>query len=112
MQRLRFGHRSTDSSTERSDIMKVASMLVGIAFALTMTPVAFAQTGGDAGYCSALANKYNTYVETRGSRGARQGVSADIATAMSQCQTSNATSAIPVLERALRDAKIDLPSRS
>jgi len=91
--------------------MKVACMLAGAALTLALTPVVAVAQSSDATYCSALSNKYNTYVLTRGSRGAKQTPPADIANAMSKCQSSDVTSAIPVLEKALEDAKIDLPSR-
>lgn len=89
--------------------MKATYLLVGVALALA--PVVAAAQSNDAKYCSALTDKYNTYVLTKGSRGAKQSPPANIAAAMTKCSTADVGSAIPVLEKALQDAKIDLPAR-
>ena len=71
---------------------------------------AFAQSK-DSEYCSALSAKYQRYVATTDAqhRGVVHNVTND--NAMAQCQT-HAGVAIPVLEKALKDAKVDLPPRS
>ena len=89
--------------------MKIVIALSGVAL-LASSSGAFAQSN-DATYCTALTDTYNKYVLTSGSRGARQTPTADIAAAMSKCSTSDAGAAIPVLENALKAAKVDLPSR-
>jgi hypothetical protein len=103
--------------------MKIYLGFTGAALALALVPstigfAAFAQSSGqssgqssDASYCTSLSDTYNRYVRTTGSRGAKSTVPTDVGTAMTHCSTSEASGAIPVLERALKDAKIDLPSR-
>jgi hypothetical protein len=65
----------------------------------------------DTEYCSALSAKYQRYVATTDAqhRGVVHNVTND--NAMAQCQTHSGV-AIPVLEKALKDAKVDLPPRS
>ncbi len=63
----------------------------------------------DAHYCAALTQKYQMYVSSSADRRPRP-PPADVSDAMSKC-SSDAQSSIPVLERALRDAQITLPSR-
>ena len=85
--------------------------------AATMTTLAglqmpaFAQPMPDTEYCSALSAKYQRYVATTDAqhRGVVHNVTND--NAMAQCQTHSGV-AIPVLEKALKDAKVDLPPRS
>jgi hypothetical protein len=70
---------------------------------------AFAQTS-DADYCKALTQKYETYVSNMSvGRSAGSGT-IDASVAISQCRDGN-TAGIPVLEKKLRDARIDLPPR-
>jgi hypothetical protein len=58
----------------------------------------------DASYCNALSAAYRDY--------ARSGqIDTNAAAAMSQCN-SNPTSAIPVLEKILKDNRVTLPSRT
>ena len=61
-------------------------------------------------YCEALAAKYETYLDKWG----RQGLppqSAESRVSAEKCQAGD-TSGIPGLEKALHNAKIDLPSRT
>ena len=71
--------------------------------------VAWAQMS-DAAYCSALSDKYQKYTSDNSMqhRGADKNVTADAA--MAQCSSKPGDS-IPVLEKALKDAKLDLPKR-
>jgi hypothetical protein len=70
---------------------------------------ASAQTS-DADYCKALTQKYETYVSNMSvGRSAGSGT-IDASVAISQCRDGN-TAGIPVLEKKLRDARIDLPPR-
>ena len=70
---------------------------------------AFAQ-GDDAAYCKALAQTYQRYVvKTETGRTVQRG-GLDGSVALEQCRAGN-TAGIPVLERLLRDAKVDLPPR-
>ncbi len=80
-------------------------------FALACATPAFAQSG-DVAYCQALASKYQTYL-SHGSSGRHGGTEdQDVAArvAADKCNAGD-TSGIPVLERALMDAKIELPTR-
>ncbi len=78
------------------------TLFVAVALALPAT-AAFAQMAGDVGYCKALSAKYREI-----SQGASpSGAAAD---AMASCD-AKPTAGIPVLERALTDAKVSLPPR-
>ena len=69
---------------------------------------ASAQTS-DADYCKALTQKYETYVSNMSvGRSAGSGT-IDASVAISQCKDGNTAAGIPVLEKRLRDARIDLP---
>jgi hypothetical protein len=91
-------------------IMKM-SRPVALAFAIAVPTAAVAQSS-DASYCAALTQKYQQYVgqsETR--RGARN-PDATVNNAIEQCRSGNTASAIPILEKALQDAKVELPPRT
>jgi hypothetical protein len=62
----------------------------------------------DNAYCHALMNAYQ---QGAGPRGVLQPDNAT-AVAISQCQSGNPGPSIPVLEKALRDARIPLPPRA
>jgi len=81
--------------------IQLASLIIGASLVLPAT--AFAQSS----YCEALSHQYQKYVGSAQDRHP-QGTPADITAAMSKCDTDSA-SAIPVLENALKNAKIDLP---
>lgn len=76
-------------------------LITGIALALPLT--AFAQSA-DLKYCMAMAGKYEEYV------GRGQTPDAIVADAAAKCKAGN-PSGIPILEKALKDNKIDLPPR-
>jgi len=57
----------------------------------------------DSEYCKALSRVYRRY---------RSNIEESAAAAMSQCETTNAALAIPVLEKRLTDDKIPLPART
>jgi hypothetical protein len=82
-------------------------MLVGVLSAVSPL-AAFAQSA-DATYCSALTAKYQSYLNDTGKRG-QDTPPVAVSTAMSKCQSDPASS-IPVLEGALKDAKLSLPPR-
>ena len=90
--------------------MKLASVLLGSALAVALSPGVFAQSP-DTKYCTALGASYDKYVLTSGSRGSRGTANADVDQAKSKC-ASDPASAIPVLEKTLKDAKVNLPPRS
>jgi hypothetical protein len=96
--------------TDRKELImkiKVAFCAAGLSLALPFA--AFAQSG-DAKYCAALSDKYTTYAQSSGGK-SHNTPPADIANAMSKCST-NASASIPVLEKALNDAKVTLPAHS
>jgi phosphohistidine phosphatase SixA len=71
---------------------------------------ASAQTN-DADYCKALTQKYETYVSNMSVGHSPGSGTIDASVAISQCRDGNTASGIPVLEKRLRDARIDLPPR-
>jgi hypothetical protein len=72
-------------------------------------PLAALAQAGDAAYCKALAEKYETYLANMQSGRSPQPDAVDGRVAIEQCKTGNTVAAIPVLEQKLRNAKIDLP---
>lgn len=80
------------------------------AFALVLPFAGSAYAADDVAYCQALAAKYETHIVRMMSGHYRDPGTADGAVAVSQCSRGN-TAGIPVLERKLRDAKIELPPR-
>ena len=66
----------------------------------------------DADYCKALTQKYETYISNLavGRSGGPGTVDGNVAIA--QCKAGDTADGIPVLERKLQDAKVDLPRRS
>ncbi|MBS0220111.1 MAG: hypothetical protein JSR91_05145 [Proteobacteria bacterium] len=88
----------------KSTVVLLCSML-----AVLGPSAAFAQSA-DAKYCDALSHQYNKYVlasEGKSHNTAPSNVSA----AMGKCST-DAKTAIPILEKALQDAKVSLPPRT
>jgi hypothetical protein len=83
-----------------------AKILLG-ALVFALPAAAFAQSG-DTSYCMALSSKYQRYVSTNELHYRTPTPPNDVSVAISQCH-SNWASAIPVLERALQAAKLDLP---
>ncbi len=77
--------------------------------AISLPAAAFAQSG-DAGYCRALVAKYEAYLDQSQKRGeSPQTVSSKVA--VEKCKAGD-PSGIPDIEKALKDAKIDLPPRT
>ena len=68
-----------------------------------------AQTAGNA-YCAALVQKYEQYLDKDGRQGI-QPQSLDARAAAERCKAGDA-SGVPALEKALKDAKIDLPPKT
>ena len=66
---------------------------------------ASAQSASDVAYCNKLSATYRSTVASTATP------DATVPEAMSKCSSSPATS-IPVLEKALKDNKVTLPSRS
>ena len=78
----------------------VICLSAALAFALPFAAVA-QQT--DAQYCQKLADLYRTTN--------RENLDATVPEAMNQCKQGNTAAGIPVLEKALKDAKVTLPAR-
>lgn len=66
---------------------------------------------GDAAYCKALSEKYETYLAKMTNGRSPQPDSVGGRVAMEQCKAGDTVAAIPVLEQKLRNAKIDVPPR-
>jgi hypothetical protein len=64
----------------------------------------------DVAYCKALAQTYQRYVVKIDNGNTVQRGSTGASVALEQCRNGN-TAGIPVLERELRNAKVDLPAR-
>lgn len=80
-----------------------------VALALTIAPAIYAQSSNTA-YCTELSHQYTKYVaDPNAARNPTQ-APANVSDAESKC-TSDPKAAIPVLEKALTDKKINLPSR-
>jgi hypothetical protein len=89
--------------------MKAMTALLFVPVLLLLAPAFAAAQASDAAYCAALAEKYDSYIDTAGDKGGRA-TPTEIVMAEGKCK-SDPASAIPVLERALKAARISLPSR-
>ncbi len=83
-------------------------LIVGLALSL---PFAVAAQSGDAKYCSDLSDKYERYLGQTMDR-SPQPQSLDAKVAVGKCGVGDTASSIPVLEKALTNAKVDLPPRT
>ena len=83
--------------------------MAATATVLALAAPALAQSG-DADYCRALLVKYDGYISNEGRRSATQSLNPEARLSAEQCRSGNAAG-IPGLEKALKDAKIDLPPR-
>ena len=73
-------------------------------------PAGASAQSADTNYCDALSASYEKYVNNPSGGRGNQPASATIAEAQRQCAGSPAAG-IPVLERALKDARVNLPAR-
>ena len=89
--------------------MKTAIKLLIAAFAMALSLAASAQ-GNDTAYCAALVQQYQKFLVKMGGHSPNPGT-VDGSVAVEQCKSGNTSAGIPVLERKLRDAKIELPAR-
>jgi hypothetical protein len=83
-----------------------AYLIAGLALATTQP--SFAQSN-DAKYCAELVEKYEQYVSEGAEKGASQSP-LEVEIAKGKCR-SNPASSIPVMEKALKNARISLPPR-
>jgi hypothetical protein len=65
----------------------------------------------DAEYCGALVKRYDTFVNKEGRSGGMRSTDVSANVAAAKCRAGD-SSGIADLERALKDAKVDLPPRS
>jgi hypothetical protein len=87
-------------------------MLPALVFSLPFSLAgAVSAQSSDAAYCSALSDKYLQYLGMSQGRGV-QPQSLDAQVALSKCSSADAAASIPVLEKALKGAKLDLPPRT
>jgi len=90
--------------------MKIHSLFLMTGLALAFAVPASAQ-GNDAAYCKVLSGDYQNYVARSSGRHGGVDTNADARMAIDKCGNGD-TSGIPVLENALRNAGLDLPTRS
>jgi len=77
--------------------------------ALLLPTAAFAQSS-DAKYCAALVRKYEAFLDQSQKKGeSPQNLTAKVG--VEKCKAGD-TSGIPAIEKALQDAKFDLPPRT
>ena len=86
--------------------MKAVHICLIAAAALALPVAALAQSSSDYRYCTALSEKFQGFAPAS----ARQ--QPNVNQAMVQCKEGQSTEAIPVLEAALHDAKLALPTRA
>jgi hypothetical protein len=89
--------------------MKAMTALLVFLAVILLLPVVTAAQGNDSAYCAALAEKFDSYLDTAGDKGGRA-TSPDVIVAQGKCK-SDPASAIPVLEKALKAARLSLPPR-
>ena len=86
----------------------IKGLLPIVAVALAFPAAAFAQSG-DVAYCNAVVAKYDQYLNQDSKRG-EQPSNLAAKQAVEKCRKGD-TSGIPAIEKALKDAKFDLPAR-
>jgi hypothetical protein len=89
-------------------IMNTFTKILLAAALLSLPATAFAQSS-DTAYCNALVAKYQQYLDQSSKRG-QQPQNVDAQAAVEKCKAGDA-SGIPTIEKALKDAKLDLPPR-
>jgi len=104
--RLHIGSLGRATEVDMTKTLSVCALIPTI----FLTPFLAAAQGGDGAYCTALSQKYQQYLDAE-TRGGRQPQSLDARAAIEKCKAGDLTG-IPVIEKALKDAKIDLPPRS
>jgi hypothetical protein len=77
---------------------------------IAVMPAGALAQSADTSYCNTLSATYLKYVNNPDSGRGNQPASATIGEAQNRCAT-NPAAGIPVLERALKDARVNLPPR-
>ncbi len=90
--------------------MNISPKWLGLALALSLGFVASARAD-DVAYCTALSEKYQRYMDMNLGRSS-QPQSLDTQVAIQKCGAGDAAASIPVLEKALKGARLDLPPRT
>jgi hypothetical protein len=80
-------------------------LLILLAFSLALPPATDAAQGDDKAYCAQLSAMYRRYVQN--GPGKRFDVEASVA--LDDCSKGNTATAIPVLEKKLRESGFSLP---
>jgi hypothetical protein len=90
-------------------------MIANLKWLMPLVVVGFPLTSSaqvsDATYCRRLTARYEAFVENMNGHSQQPG-GIDGQVAIAQCKEGDTAAGIPVLERKLQDAKIDLPRRS
>jgi len=89
-------------------MLKTARWL-SMLLAVSISSAALAQAD-DTAYCGALIQKFQRYVIKINSQSPNTG-SLDGNVAVEQCRAGNTAAGIPVLEKKLRGARVELPAR-
>jgi len=79
------------------------------AVALFSLPVTGFAQSSDADYCKALVAKYEQYLDMDSKKG-QQPLGLDVRSGVEKCKAGD-PAGIPMIEKALRDAKFSLPPR-
>jgi hypothetical protein len=90
--------------SKETQVMTAAVKVLAVC-SLLMAPIVASAQSSDAGYCRALTEAYRNSVTTTADP------NAIVPVAISKCAAGDTAAGIPVLEQALRQAKVDLPSR-
>ena len=81
------------------------TLLVLLAFVLALPTATDAAQGDEQAYCAQLAAMYRRYVQN----GPGRRFDVEASTALDDCSKGNTATAIPVLEKKLRDSGFSLP---
>jgi len=85
---------------------QITCLIAGLSLAMPLTALA---QSNDAKYCAELVEKYEQYVSEGAEKGASQSP-LEVEVAKGKCR-SNPASSIPVMEKALKNARVALPPR-
>jgi hypothetical protein len=89
----------------------VTILIVGAAGSAALAPASgSAAPMSDAAYCATLVTTYQKYIVETRDPDTKGPMRADLDTAVARCQAGDAAG-IPPLEKALRDARFNLPAR-
>jgi hypothetical protein len=104
----RGGKKQEDPTMPRTLVIQATALLMA-ALSIVLSPLAASSQSTDGKYCQALLIKYDTFIVKASGHAPRRGDNA-AEVAASKCREGD-PAGIRGLERALQDAKIDLPPR-